>query len=217
MISSSRMELLELFLPVASNSPTKTFFVMGCKGPISHLFHKRVFQHRTNWSIVVSLQKHQHLVLGEMPQLPKNLCKPLPRKNLNHKAPRFLQPSENSRCSIIRENRWRMGLTYPFKTSLVLLNGFELDFVQKLLNIQCMHGPHGKENPSSWMLLSNNCSTIPNIHDIYILIFHEHDKHTQSHDHEFWIFMQKPANQGIILFEIKVRTMKKGTCWIGPN
>jgi hypothetical protein len=29
--------------------------------------------------------------------------------------------------------------------------------------------------------------------------------------------MQKPANQGIILFEIKVRTMKKGTCWIGPN
>jgi hypothetical protein len=105
MISSSRMELLELFLPVASNSPTKTFFVMGCKGPISHLFHKRVFQHRTNWSIAVSLQKHQHLVLGEMPQ--------------------------------------------PFKTSLVLLNGFELDFVHKLLHIQCVHGPRGKENPSS--------------------------------------------------------------------
>ncbi len=149
MISSSRMELLELFLPVASNSPTKTFFVMGCKGPISHLFHKRVFQHRTNWSITVSLQKHQHLVLGEMPQLPKKLCKPLPHKNLNHKAHRFLQPSENSRCSIIRENRWRMGLTYPFKTSLVLLSGFELDFVHKLLHIQCVHGPHGKENPSS--------------------------------------------------------------------
>jgi hypothetical protein len=41
------------------------------------------------------------------------------------------------------------GLTYPFKTSLVLFSEFELDFVQKLLNIQCVHGPHGKENPNS--------------------------------------------------------------------
>jgi hypothetical protein len=42
-----------------------------------------------------------------------------------------------------------MGLTYPFKTSLVLLSEFELDFVHKLLHIQCVHGPHGKENPNS--------------------------------------------------------------------
>ncbi len=78
MISSSGMELLELFLPIASNSPTKTRFVMGCKGPIFHLCHKRVFQHRSSWSITVShtvsLQEHQHLVLGEMPQLQKKHC-----------------------------------------------------------------------------------------------------------------------------------------------
>ncbi len=66
MISSSRMELLELFLPVASNSPTKTFFVMGCKGPISHLFHKRVFQHRTNWSIAVSQGSNLGLQKGQV-------------------------------------------------------------------------------------------------------------------------------------------------------
>jgi hypothetical protein len=54
---------------VASNSPTIFFVVMGCKGPISLLFHKWVFQHRTSWSITISLHKHQHLVLGEMPQL----------------------------------------------------------------------------------------------------------------------------------------------------
>jgi hypothetical protein len=66
MISNLGMELLELFLLVASNSLTKTFIVMGCKGPISHLFQKRVFQHRTSWSIIVSLQKHQHPILGEI-------------------------------------------------------------------------------------------------------------------------------------------------------
>jgi hypothetical protein len=30
-----------------------------------------------------------------------------------------------------------MGLTYPFKTSLVLLNEFKIDFVQKFLHNQC--------------------------------------------------------------------------------
>jgi len=73
MISSVGMELLELFLHVASNLPMKTFFVMGYKGPISHFFHKQIFQHHTNWSITISLQEHQHLVLGEMPQLQKNI------------------------------------------------------------------------------------------------------------------------------------------------
>jgi hypothetical protein len=29
-----------------------------------------IFQHHTSWSIIVSLQKHQHLVFGEMPWLP---------------------------------------------------------------------------------------------------------------------------------------------------
>jgi hypothetical protein len=72
MISSSGM-LLEVFLPIASNPPTKTVLVMGCKGPIFHLCHKRVFQHRTSWSITVSLQEHHHLVLGEMSHLQKNI------------------------------------------------------------------------------------------------------------------------------------------------
>jgi hypothetical protein len=50
----------------------KTFFVMGYKGPISHFFHKRVFQHRTNWSIIVS-QSTQILTTLKKLQMQYNL------------------------------------------------------------------------------------------------------------------------------------------------
>ncbi len=144
MISSSRMELLELFLPIASNSPTKTFLVMGYKGPISHFFTNGYF----NTTLVgPSLSRCRNIniwFLVKCLSCKKTLCKPLPHKNFNHKAPRLSQPRENSKCNIIydvqgsiRKNGWRMGLTYPFETSLILFSKFEIEFVQKLLHIQC--------------------------------------------------------------------------------
>jgi hypothetical protein len=74
---------------------------MGCKGPIFHLCHKRVFQHRTSWSITVSLQELQHLVLGEMPQLQKNIVQTIttqkPQSQSTHllTTPRKLQMQHN--------------------------------------------------------------------------------------------------------------------------
>ncbi len=76
---------------------------MGCKGPIFHLCHKRVFQHRTSWSITitVSLKEHQHLVLCEMPQLQKHIVQIIttqkPQSQSTHllTTPRKLQMQHN--------------------------------------------------------------------------------------------------------------------------
>ncbi len=121
MISSSGM-LLEVFLPIASNPPTKTVLVMGCKGPIFHLCHKRVFQHRTSWSITVSLQEHHHLVLGEMSHLQKNIVQIIttlkPQSQSTHllTTPKKLQMQHNKWHLVINWREWvEDGSDLPFQ------------------------------------------------------------------------------------------------------
>jgi hypothetical protein len=56
-----------------------------------------------------------------------------------------------------------MGLTYPFKTSLVLLNGFEIGFVQNLLHIQCKN--YSIKNPK--IKITKNSEISPDFNYIF--------------------------------------------------